>query len=240
MSDDNVNEFIEFFSGSVYCDAKTALWKVRGVHESNPKPAELYTVIVDTDAVAKWETVSETLHGFTETLPASTMTEPGTVAGLREQADAVVRWLTVAQQDGRQAAVDAVRDEFAELCSSVTELDHTDELKNRYPFVDHVDELLTTPTLGKPVTRFGVGMNPSNNIVWHEWDHEEPHLLIASDSGMGKSTLLASMLCQMLHNNHPADVNFWLIEPKTELQAYRDMPHVTRFCDATHGASRRR
>ena len=34
-----------------------------------------------------------------------------------------------------------------------------------------------------------------------------------------------------MHNNSPDDVNFWLLEPKNELQPYRDLAHTALFAD---------
>ena len=106
-----------------------------------------------------------------------------------------------------------------------------DPLSGSYPFMDYVDEILREPVRGEPFTDWAVGMTSSGRLKWYQWDAEEPHLLIAGASGSGKSGVINNMLCQLFHNNHPDDVRVWLVEPKNELHAYKNLPHVTRFLD---------
>lgn len=54
-----------------------------------------------------------------------------------------------------------------------------------------------------------------------------PHLLIAGQTGSGKSVCLNDILSAMLEMKQPADVNFVLIDPKmVELSAYAGIPHL--------------
>ena len=106
-----------------------------------------------------------------------------------------------------------------------------DPLSGSYPFMDYTDEILREPVRGEPFTDWAVGMTSSGRLKWYQWDSEEPHLLIAGASGSGKSGVINNMLCQLFHNNHPDDVRVWLVEPKNELHAYKNLPHVTRFLD---------
>ena len=107
----------------------------------------------------------------------------------------------------------------------------TDPLGELYFFKDFKDEILRKPVRGEPFTDWAVGMKSSGELAYYQWEGEEPHLLVAASTGQGKSAVINTMMCQMLHNNHPDDINFWLIEPKTELQAYQHMAHTTRFLD---------
>ena len=110
---------------------------------------------------------------------------------------------------------------------------HRDPLAGLYPFMDYTDEILREPVRGEPFTDWAVGMTSSGRLKWYQWDAEEPHLLIAGSSGSGKSGVINNFLCQLMHNNHPDDVRIWLVEPKNELHAYKNVEHVTRFLDSS-------
>ena len=108
--------------------------------------------------------------------------------------------------------------------------DH-DPLASVFAFGDHQGDVLRRPRVGHPDMGWAVGMGPEGELLRDEWDCDEPHLLIAGSSGSGKTNLVSSMLCQLMHNNDPADLNVWVAEPKNELQAFKDCAHVTRFLD---------
>lgn len=57
------------------------------------------------------------------------------------------------------------------------------------------------------------------------------HLLVAGSAGSGKSMLLHSMVLQQVHNNQPGCLRYWMVEPKNELQVYRNLDVVERFVD---------
>ena len=46
------------------------------------------------------------------------------------------------------------------------------------------------------------------------------------------SVVSSSMILQLAHNNAPTEVVMWMIEPKTEMQIYRDLDVVERFVDS--------
>ena len=108
----------------------------------------------------------------------------------------------------------------------------SDPLQGMYPFGDYVDEMLSEPVRGQPNTDWAVGMTAAGRLLKYRWDGEEPHLLVAGSSGSGKSGVINSFISQLLHNNHPDDCVFWLVEPKNELHAYKNLVHVTRFLDS--------
>ena len=108
----------------------------------------------------------------------------------------------------------------------------SDPLAGMYPFSRYHDEILHQPSPGHPRTDWMVGMQATGQLLRYEWDGEEPHLLIAGSSGGGKSGIINSMLCQLMHNNDPDDVKIWLVEPKNEMQVFKNCAHVTRFLDA--------
>ena len=54
-----------------------------------------------------------------------------------------------------------------------------------------------------------------------------PHMLVAGQTGSGKSVFLNSMICSLLMNNNPMEMELVLIDPKgTEMQAYSVLPNV--------------
>ncbi|MGD8398451.1 MAG: DNA translocase FtsK, partial [Anaerolineae bacterium] len=54
-----------------------------------------------------------------------------------------------------------------------------------------------------------------------------PHLLIAGATGSGKSVCINAIICCLLMNNGPEDLNMLLIDPKmVELVGYNDVPHL--------------
>lgn len=54
-----------------------------------------------------------------------------------------------------------------------------------------------------------------------------PHMLVAGQTGSGKSVFLNSMICKLLMNNNPMELEMVLIDPKgTEMQAYSVLPNV--------------
>ena len=97
---------------------------------------------------------------------------------------------------------------------------------------------LHRPSRGVPRPVWVVGINPAGDPVRDSWDAATPHLAVTGRSGTGKSTMIDSMLCQLMHNNHPEDLTVWIAEPKNHLHVYRDVAHVGRFMDAMTGSDR--
>ena len=108
-----------------------------------------------------------------------------------------------------------------------------DPLSKVYKFSDHRKNLLKPAEQGNPHIDWVVGIRANGKYAEYEWDAEQPHLLVAGSSGSGKSAVINSMMCQILHNNHPDDVCFWLADPKNEFVAYQNSAHVRRLVDLT-------
>lgn len=73
---------------------------------------------------------------------------------------------------------------------------------------------------------FTVGRDISGLPVVDSLD-KMPHLLIAGQTGSGKSVMINSLITSLLYKNSPADVKFIMVDPKqVELSLYKDIPHL--------------
>jgi S-DNA-T family DNA segregation ATPase FtsK/SpoIIIE len=54
-----------------------------------------------------------------------------------------------------------------------------------------------------------------------------PHLLIAGQTGSGKSVMINTFLTSLLYHNSPSDMKLILVDPKqVEMALYKDIPHL--------------
>lgn len=107
-----------------------------------------------------------------------------------------------------------------------------DPLKRPFPFGDFKDRILKERTKYQAQLDWCPGIFSDDSLAIYKRGSDAPHLLVAGESGGGKSVLISSMLTQLLHNNDPVDLEMWMIEPKTELQVWQDVENVTRFVDS--------
>lgn len=76
-----------------------------------------------------------------------------------------------------------------------------------------------------PLT-FVIGKDISGAPVLGDLD-KMPHLLVAGQTGSGKSVMINSILTSLLYRNSPADLKLILVDPKqVELKPYDDIPHL--------------
>ena len=89
---------------------------------------------------------------------------------------------------------------------------------------------IVTPVRGDRIQygsmEIGMGVDILGNPVKFNLA-KAPHMLVAGQTGAGKSVFLNSMICNLLMNNNPMEMELVLIDPKgTEMQAYSVLPNV--------------
>ena len=78
---------------------------------------------------------------------------------------------------------------------------------------------------GEPLS-FAIGKDIAGDAVVGELN-KMPHLLIAGQTGSGKSVMINTLLSSLLYRNSPADMRLILVDPKqVEMTPYADIPHL--------------
>lgn len=73
---------------------------------------------------------------------------------------------------------------------------------------------------------FAIGKDISGQGVVGELE-TMPHLLVAGQTGSGKSVMINTLLTSLLYRNSPADLKLILVDPKqVELTPYNNIPHL--------------
>jgi DNA segregation ATPase FtsK/SpoIIIE, S-DNA-T family len=73
---------------------------------------------------------------------------------------------------------------------------------------------------------FAIGKDISGDAVVGELN-KMPHLLIAGQTGSGKSVMINTLLSSLLYRNSPSDMKLILVDPKqVEMAPYEDIPHL--------------
>lgn len=73
---------------------------------------------------------------------------------------------------------------------------------------------------------FTIGKDISGNAVIGALE-KMPHLLIAGQTGSGKSVMINTLLTSLLYRNSPSDLKLILVDPKqVELTPYNNIPHL--------------
>jgi len=73
---------------------------------------------------------------------------------------------------------------------------------------------------------FAVGKDISGQAVVGELN-KMPHLLIAGQTGSGKSVMINTLLTSLLYRNSPSEMKLILVDPKqVEMAPYEDIPHL--------------
>ena len=102
------------------------------------------------------------------------------------------------------------------------------EVPNKVPATVNLRSILESDTWknGTSSLRFSVGQDISGKPVVEDLDIM-PHVLIAGQTGSGKSVMINALLTSLLFNNSPADLRLILVDPKqVELTPYNHIPHL--------------
>lgn len=102
------------------------------------------------------------------------------------------------------------------------------EVPNVKPATVSVHGLLTSPEwreLKSPLP-VAIGKDITGNPLVADLD-KMPHLLIAGQTGSGKSVMINTLLTSLLYRNSPSDLKLILVDPKqVEMNLYKDIPHL--------------
>lgn len=73
---------------------------------------------------------------------------------------------------------------------------------------------------------FAIGKDIAGEPIVGELE-KMPHLLIAGQTGSGKSVMINTLLSSFLYNNSPSNLKLILVDPKqVEMSHYQDIPHL--------------
>lgn len=102
------------------------------------------------------------------------------------------------------------------------------EVPNVKPAVVRMASLLASPEWAKmdsPLS-FVIGKDIGGNAVVADLA-KMPHLLVAGQTGSGKSVMINTFITSLLYRNSPSDLKLILVDPKqVEMAPYNEMPHL--------------
>lgn len=102
------------------------------------------------------------------------------------------------------------------------------EVPNIKPATVRVASLLQSPefkAINSPLG-FAIGKDIAGKPVVADLA-KMPHLLVAGQTGAGKSVMINTFLTSLLYRNSPSDLKLILVDPKqVEMAPYNDMPHL--------------
>ncbi len=102
------------------------------------------------------------------------------------------------------------------------------EVPNKSPAIVPLKQMLTSKPLKKLDSKVAVplGIDVSGDIQAADIK-KMPHVLIAGQTGSGKSVLINSWISTVLFRTNPEEVRMILVDPKrVELQRYNGIPHL--------------
>ncbi len=102
------------------------------------------------------------------------------------------------------------------------------EVPNVKPATVRVSSLLQSNEFGtiKSPLGFVIGKDIAGKPIVADLS-KMPHLLVAGQTGSGKSVMINTFLTSLLYRNSPADLKLILVDPKqVEMAPYQDIPHL--------------
>lgn len=102
------------------------------------------------------------------------------------------------------------------------------EVPNRRAADVRLHAILTSRQWGstREPLAFAIGKDISGEAVIGELN-KMPHLLIAGQTGSGKSVMINTLLTSLLYHNSPSEMKLILVDPKqVEMAPYQDIPHL--------------
>jgi len=102
------------------------------------------------------------------------------------------------------------------------------EVPNVKPATVRVASLLQAPEWARMESPLGfvIGKDIAGNPVVADLA-KMPHMLVAGQTGSGKSVMINTFLTSLLYRNSPSDLKLILVDPKqVEMAPYNDLPHL--------------
>ncbi|MDB5166084.1 MAG: cell division FtsK/SpoIIIE [Candidatus Saccharibacteria bacterium] len=102
------------------------------------------------------------------------------------------------------------------------------EVPNIKPATVRVSSLLQSADWSKSTgpLSFVIGKDIGGNAVVNDLA-KMPHMLVAGQTGSGKSVMINTFLTSLLYRNSPSDLKLILVDPKqVEMAPYNDIPHL--------------
>jgi S-DNA-T family DNA segregation ATPase FtsK/SpoIIIE len=102
------------------------------------------------------------------------------------------------------------------------------EIPNRHRATVHLREVLATKEFGDEALQLPLAMGKDvTGVATVAELAQMPHLLIAGETGSGKSVCINSLILSILFRAEPQEVRLLLIDPKrVELSMYNGVPHL--------------
>jgi S-DNA-T family DNA segregation ATPase FtsK/SpoIIIE len=102
------------------------------------------------------------------------------------------------------------------------------ELPNRAPEFVSIRKMMESDAMKHATSKLSValGLDVAGKPIVADLS-KMPHLLIAGQTGAGKSVLMNTFLCSLIYRTSPAEVKMILVDPKrVELTGYNNIPHL--------------
>lgn len=108
----------------------------------------------------------------------------------------------------------------------------THPLEKVFLFSEYKEKLVSGREPGVTKIAWSPGVRANGTLAVHDFGKDMPHLVLAGSSGSGKSVLIYSMICQLIANNSPEDLQIWIIDPKIGYQNFEGLDSITRYVDS--------